>query len=66
MKQLKLIKEKELGVTLDESVYCDFCGEKNIEVFTSSFDDSIDSRKCVMQICFDCVRQLDIIRNKLK
>lgn len=59
MKKLKLIKKKkELAVTVEHSVYCDFCGEDDKQVFTSSFDDSQDSRKCEMQICFDCAVQL--------
>ena len=58
MKKLKLIKEKELAISIEDSIYCDFCGEKDTKVFTSSFDDSNDSRKCETQICFACVTQL--------
>ncbi len=58
MLKLKLIKEKELAVKTEVSIYCDFCGEKNLKVFTSSYDDSNDNRKCEMQICEDCVKQL--------
>ena len=58
MKKLKLIKENELAVSAEQSIYCDFCGDNNKKVFTSSFDDSDDSRKCETQICEDCVKQL--------
>jgi len=60
MKKLKLIKENEIAVSKGSSIYCDFCGENNIGVFTSSFDDRKDGdeRKCEMQICTDCVKQL--------
>ena len=58
--KLKLIKKNELAVSLDKSVYCDFCGTDNVECFTSSFDDRKDGdvRKCVMQVCKDCIIQL--------
>ncbi len=60
MKKLKLIKKNEVSFTREASVYCDFCGDDNKPVFTSSFDDRRDgdNRKCEMQICEDCVRQL--------
>ncbi len=61
MRKLKLIKVKELAIKVEESIYCDFCGEKELKVFTSSYDDSVgttDTRKCEMQICFNCVNQL--------
>lgn len=58
MKKLKLIKENELAVSSEQSIYCDFCGEKNKKVFTSSYDDNDDGRKCETQICLDCVKQL--------
>ena len=60
MNKLKLIKEKEVAITKGLGVYCDFCGADSTVVFTSSFDDrkDEDSRKCEMQICLNCVRQL--------
>lgn len=60
MKKLKLIKDGELAVSKDGSIYCDFCGENNVEVFTSSFDDRKDGdeRKCETQICINCIKQL--------
>lgn len=57
--KLKLINKTELAVSLGSSVYCDFCGEDNIEVFTSSFaDESKCGCKQEMQICKNCVSQL--------
>lgn len=58
MKTLKLIKENELAVSAEHSIYCDFCGGENKKVFTSSYDDNDDGRKCETQICTDCVKQL--------
>lgn len=60
MKIIKLIKDKELAIYKERSIYCDFCGEENKDCFTSSFDDrkDEDERKCVMQICEDCVKGL--------
>lgn len=58
IKKLKLQTWKDLYFTIGVSIYCDFCGEKDKEVFTSSYDDNDDSRKCETQICKDCVRQL--------
>jgi hypothetical protein len=58
MKKIKLIKQKELAVSIENSIYCDFCGEEDKKVFTSSFDDNPEQRKCVMQICEDCIKQL--------
>jgi hypothetical protein len=59
-KKLKIIGQKELAVSIESSVYCDFCGTSDVIVFTSSFDDRIDgdNRKCETQICFSCVNQL--------
>ena len=65
--KLKLIKDGELAVTVELGVYCDFCGEDKLRVFTSSFDDRKDgdNRKCEMQICFKCVEDLaKLIPNK--
>lgn len=59
MKKLKHIKENDLAFKVENSIYCDFCGDEGKKVFTSTFDDSTDSRKCEMQICFDCVSQLN-------
>lgn len=60
MKKLKLIKEDEIAVKREMSIYCDFCGGENSRVFTSTFDDRKDgdSRKCEMQICVECIKQL--------
>lgn len=60
MKKIKLIKERELAVSKEKSIYCDFCGESDVEVFTSSFDERKDGdeRKCETQICMNCVKQL--------
>lgn len=58
MKKLKLTKPKELPIKIEKSIYCDFCGEADKQVFTSSYDEAQDVSKCVMQICFDCVKQL--------
>lgn len=60
MKKLKLIKEGEIAVKTEMSIYCDFCGEENQQVFTSTFDDRKDgdNRKCEMQICTYCIKQL--------
>lgn len=59
-KKLKLIKENEIAITKGGSIYCDFCGENNVTVFTSSFDDRKDgdNRRCEIQICVGCVKQL--------
>jgi hypothetical protein len=62
MKKLKQIKESDLAFKVEMvDCYCDFCGEDNVMVFTSSFDDRKDGdlRKCEMQICVDCVEQLN-------
>jgi hypothetical protein len=58
MKKLKLTKDNEVNFVKESSIYCDFCGDKDKTVFTSSFDEGEDSRKCLTQICEDCVRQL--------
>ena len=61
MKKLILIKEKQLAIGFDyQSLYCDFCGESKVPTFTSSFDDRSDgdNRKCEMQICIECIKQL--------
>lgn len=60
MKTIKITKEKDLPVKIEHSIYCDFCGEPEKTVFTSSFDDSSIVRdNNEMQICFDCVKQLN-------
>ena len=61
MNKLKLIKENEVAVTKGLGVYCDFCGADSTVVFTSSFDDrkDRDERKCEMQICVECIKQLN-------
>jgi hypothetical protein len=61
MKKLILIKNKDLAIKKEVAdCYCDFCGEDEVVVFTSTFDDKKDGdlRKCEMQICVDCVQQL--------
>lgn len=60
MKKLKLIKDNEIAISKGASIYCDFCGENDVNVFTSSFDDRKDgdNRKCEMQICINCITQL--------
>ncbi len=58
--KLKLVKNSELAIFSEESIYCDFCGSENTQVFTSSFDDRRDGdcKKNEMQICHNCVIQL--------
>jgi len=50
MKKLKLIKEDEIAIKSEMSIYCDFCGGENSRVFTSTFDDRkmtiVESVKC--------------------
>ena len=63
MKKIKLIKQNELAISKERGLYCDFCGESEeggIELFTSTYDERPDNdeRKCEMQICADCVKQL--------
>ena len=60
MKKLKLINHEEIAISKGLSIYCDFCGDDTVTVFTSSFDDRKDGdeRKCEMQICTNCIRQL--------
>jgi hypothetical protein len=58
MKKLKLVKENELSVSIDESIYCDFCGELEVDAFTSSYEVMDAPDRSTMQICFDCVKQL--------
>ena len=60
MKKIKLIKDNELAVSQEQSIYCDFCGEENKKVFTSSFTNNPHERleKAEMQICEDCINQL--------
>lgn len=54
------LPDNELAFSKEKSIYCDFCGGEDVEVFTSSFDDRKDGdeRKCETQICLSCVRQL--------
>ena len=64
MKKIKITKEKDLPVKIEESIYCDFCGEPDKKVFTSSFDESTPQRdNNEMQVCFDCVNQLSKFTN---
>ena len=60
MLKIRLIKNNELAVYQEKSIYCDFCGEEDKECFASSFDDRKDGdeRKCIMQICLDCIKEL--------
>lgn len=58
MKKLKLLKPNEVAVIKEDSIYCDFCGDSNKEVFTSSYDSHRDESKNESQICKDCVAQL--------
>ena len=60
MKKIRLRKTGDIYVTREDSVYCDFCGEEKKNVSTSDFDDRKDgdNRKCEMQICDDCIKQL--------
>ena len=59
--RLKLLKDKEVGVRRLYGIHCDFCGDKTErkEMFTSDFDDCDNPHKCNMQICDDCVKQLN-------
>jgi hypothetical protein len=58
MKKLKLITETELAISKDTSIYCDFCGDHNKTVFTSSYIDNPEITNTEMQICEDCIKQL--------
>lgn len=58
MIKLKLLKEKEIAIVREHSIYCDFCGDEGKEVFTSSYDDHVDQSKNESQICTDCITQL--------
>jgi hypothetical protein len=58
MKKLKLLKDNDIAVQKEHSIYCDFCGDEGKEVFTSSYDSHLDSSKNESQICIDCVKQL--------
>ena len=59
MKKITKRKENTIYVSIDKkALYCDFCGEKNVEVFESEFESGERCEKCDMQICFNCVKQL--------
>jgi hypothetical protein len=61
MKKIAIKNTKNLYVIRDaEGMYCDFCGEVNKGMFESEFED--DPKNCGntnMQICYDCVIQLN-------
>lgn len=59
MRKIHLKKDNAVYVKIEKALYCDFCGERDREVFTSDFDEGQDSHKCEMQICFSCVDQLN-------
>jgi hypothetical protein len=58
MKKLKLIKDGEIGVKKEFGHYCDYCGDKEKQVFTSSYIDNPDCSANELQICEDCITQL--------
>mgnify|MGYP006338279061 CR=1 FL=1 len=58
MKKLKRLKDNAIAVRKETSIYCDFCGDENKEVFTSSYDGHDCERYNESQICLDCVTQL--------
>lgn len=61
MKKIVVRKKDQLYIKKrSEQFYCDFCGEKDVEVFESEFEDAPDDRQgnICMQICFNCVKQL--------
>jgi hypothetical protein len=62
----KLIKRKEDSIYVKverEAAYCDFCGEEDVQVFESEFEHE-NGAKSDMQICFQCVRQLNAMFDK--
>ena len=61
MKKLRLIKDTELAIYKEiAEVACDFCGKGRGElVFTSSYDECDNTHKCNMQICINCIKQLN-------
>ncbi len=61
MKKIVIRDEKKLYVFKRvKAMYCDFCGDREVTVFESEFEDPPESRQSniCMQICFECVRQL--------
>jgi len=58
MQKLKLIKQNEVAIKKEQSIECDFCGDADKEVITSSYDHHIDESRNESQICFDCIKQL--------
>ncbi len=59
MKRIILKKQNSLYIKENLAIYCDFCGENNVMVFESEYDDDPKQNGNInMQICFDCVDQL--------
>lgn len=58
MKKLRLIKQNQIAISREQSIACDFCGDEDKEVFTSSYADHIDQSRNESQICLHCIIQL--------
>lgn len=66
-RKLVAMKEDHIYVKTDvEMTYCDFCGRGECEGFESNFESPSETHKCDMQICYECVKQLNKIIPKKK
>jgi len=60
VKHLILRSKNKVYIQKDiKAYYCDFCGAEDVLCFESEFRNDEHTEKSDMQICFDCIKQLN-------